>query len=136
MLPGPPFLRPSGEEWRASERILALPLEGIRPTTIVRAGGLDQGNIGLNLRDVEDRGMLDQVMFLAGSAINSIKDASGRPDPQLGAAAMLEALDVHRSQVLAEVSPADHVSTLMDVARNRRLTALVRALEQRYPGLQ
>jgi len=135
VLPGPPFLRPFGEEWRASENILTAPLDGIRPTTIVRAGGLDQGNIGLNLRDAEDRGILDQVLFLAGSAINSIKSASGRPDPRLGAEAMMEALDVHQSRVLAEVPASDHTRELMAVARHRRLKALVQALEQRYPSL-
>ena len=135
VLPGPPFLRPSGAEWRASEAILTAPLEGIRPTTIVRAGGLDQGNIGLNLRDAEDRGILDQVLFLAGSAINSIKSPSGRPDPRLGAQAMMEALDVHRTGVLAEVPASDHTRALMAVARDRRLEALMQALEQRYPSL-
>ena len=73
---------------------------------LVGQAALHQGNIGLNLRDAEDRGILDQVLFLAGSAINSIKGSSGRPDPRLGAEAMVEALDVHRTGALAEV-PGD-----------------------------
>ena len=52
---------------------------------IVRAGALDQGNIGLNLEDAEKRGLTAQVLFLAGSAINSIKNKKGQTDPKLGA---------------------------------------------------
>src|SRR5437660_6922697 len=52
---GAPFIRPYGAEWRASEAALAKPLPGIRPTMIARAGGLDQGNVGPNLADVENR---------------------------------------------------------------------------------
>src|SRR6185436_4444692 len=55
--PGTPFLKPYGQEWLASEAALTRPLPGIKPTTIVRAGALDQGNIGLNLRDTERRGI-------------------------------------------------------------------------------
>src|SRR5438552_6614275 len=75
--PGTPFLRPYGAEWLASEEILSRPLPGIKPTMIVRAGALDQGNISLNLADAERRGLTSHVLFLAGSAINSIKDKQG-----------------------------------------------------------
>ena len=75
-----------------------------RPTMIARAGGLDQGNIILNLADAERRGLAANILFLAGSAINSIKNAQGRPDPRLGAEAMLQALEVHRSGELAGTS--------------------------------
>ena len=61
----------------------------IKPTMIARAGGLDQGNIILNLADAERRGLAANVLFLAGSAINSVKNARGRPDPRLGTEAML-----------------------------------------------
>jgi len=94
---GTPFLRPYGEEWRASESTLTAPIPGINPTMIVRAGGLDQGNIGINLADVEARGIEENILFLAGSAINSIVDGAGKPNPRLGAQAMLEAIDVHRT---------------------------------------
>src|SRR6185436_12314640 len=125
--PGTPFLKPYGAEWEASERVLAMPLPAcrqhpagapnasetlaarcIKATTIVRAGALDQGNIGLNLADAERRGIADGVMFLAGSAINSIKDASGKPNPKLGAEAMLQAIAVHRSGELRDVSAQEH----------------------------
>jgi hypothetical protein len=85
--PGTPFLKPYGQEWTASEEILSRPLPGIAPTTLVRAGALDQGNLILNLEETEARGIADGVMFLAGSAINSIKNAQGKYDPALGALA-------------------------------------------------
>jgi len=75
--PGAPFLKPYGTAWTASEAVLSQPLAGIRPTMIVRAGGLDQGNIGMNLADAEECGLTDGILFMAGSAINSIKNASG-----------------------------------------------------------
>jgi ribulose-bisphosphate carboxylase large chain len=132
---GAPFLRPYGAEWRASENALLRPVAPIRPTMVVRAGALDQGNICLNLQDVEERGMLDSVLFLAGSAINSVRDRRGRPSPRLGAAAMEEALEIHRSGALEDVPAAEHLRALMDLARGRRLDALLQVLPQRYPEL-
>ena len=38
------------------------PLPGIRPTMIARAGGLDQGNIILNLADAERRGLSANIL--------------------------------------------------------------------------
>jgi ribulose 1,5-bisphosphate carboxylase large subunit-like protein len=130
--PGPPFIRPFGAEWLASEEALTRPLPGIRPTMIVRAGGLDQGNIGLNLADVEQRGRSAEVLFLAGSAINSIKDAQGRPDPMLGAEAMMQAVEVHRSGEMDGVATDDYVAYLARIAGRRQLAALREALRQRY----
>ena len=102
---------------------------------IARAGGLDQGNIGLNLADVGRRGLGDGVLFLAGSAINSIKNARGEYDPKLGAEAMQQALDVHRSGELREVPAEKHAAALLGVAERKGLKALREALRQRYPGL-
>jgi hypothetical protein len=133
ILPGTPFLRPYGMEWEASERMLSCELPGIKPTMIVRAGGLDQGNIILNLMDAERRGQIANVLFLAGSAINSVKNAAGRPDPKLGAEAMLQALELHRSGELAGASADEHLPALVAAARGKRLTALLEALRQRYP---
>jgi hypothetical protein len=132
---GEPFLRPYGEEWRASESTLAQPLPGIKPTMIVRAGGLDQGNIGLNLQDVDARGITSGVLFLAGSAINSIKDSQGKANPRLGAEAMMQALEVHRSGELNEIPAAEHTRALAAVAERKRMTALREALKQRYSEL-
>src|SRR5205807_3602951 len=44
--PGKPFLLPYGREWLASEDVLSRNLPGIKPTKVVRAGALDQGNFG------------------------------------------------------------------------------------------
>ena len=130
---GMPFLRPYGDEWRASESTLTAPIPGINPTMIVRAGGLDQGNIGINLADVEARGIEENILFLAGSAINSIKDDRGKPNPRLGAEAMLQAIDVHKTGELKGISADDHVPALVAVADRRKLNALRKALRQRYP---
>jgi ribulose 1,5-bisphosphate carboxylase large subunit-like protein len=133
--PGMPFLKPYGQEWEASEAVLVQPLAGIRPTTIVRAGALDQGNIGLNLADAERRGLTESVLFLAGSAINSIKNPSGKPDPKLGAQAMVEAIEVHNEGALAGIPAESYTRALYELAKTRNLRALQTALEQRYPDL-
>jgi hypothetical protein len=99
---------------------------------IARAGALDQGNIGLNLADAEQRGLSESILFLAGSAINSIKNKTGKPDPQLGVDAMLQALDVHYSGELKDIPPEDHVKALVALSENRNYEALREALRQRY----
>jgi len=130
---GTPFIYPYGDEWLASERVLTQPLPGIPPTMIARAGGLDQGNIILNLEDAERRGLSEHILFLAGSAINSIKNAKGKPDPKLGAEAMQQALAVHRGGELRGVAMAEHLRALIAVAERQQLRALREALRQRYP---
>ena len=132
---GPPFIRPYGAEWRASEHALSRPLPGIRPAMIARAGGLDQGNIIPNLADAEKLGLDKSILFLAGSAINSIKNEQGKPDARLGAEAMQQALDIHRSGELRDVPLEEHVLALTALAERKRLGALRQALRQRYPGL-
>lgn len=129
---GAPFLRPFGDEWHKSEQVLSAPLPGIRPTMIARAGGLDQGNIVLNMLDVERRGIASQILYLAGSAINSIKDAHGRSEPKIGTEAMQQALEIHRTGELTHVPPNQHVETLQHIARSRGLKSLETALHQRY----
>jgi ribulose 1,5-bisphosphate carboxylase large subunit-like protein len=130
--PGTPFLKPYGREWVASEKTLTQELPGILPTMIVRAGGLDQGNIGLNLAEIEQRGLSESVLFLAGSAINSVKNKAGHPDPLLGAEAMQQALAVHQSGELRDVSDEEHVRALFELAERRKMGALLEALRQRY----
>jgi ribulose-bisphosphate carboxylase large chain len=131
---GAPFIYPHGDEWLASERVLTAPLPGIKPTMIARAGGLDQGNIILNLADAEQRGLSEHILFLAGSAINSIKNAAGKPDPSLGAEAMHQALEVYRSGEWRDAASEDHVRALMALSQRRGLNALREALRQRYPS--
>jgi ribulose-bisphosphate carboxylase large chain len=130
---GTPFIYPYGDEWLASERVLTQPLPGIKPTMIARAGGLDQGNVILNLVDAEQRGLSEHILFLAGSAINSIKNARGKPDPALGAEAMQQALEVHRGGELRGVEAKEHLTALIALAERKQLKALREALRQRYP---
>ena len=129
---GPPFIYPHGDEWLASERVLTQPLPGIKPSMIARAGGLDQGNIILNLVDAEQRGVSEHILFLAGSAINSIKNSAGRPDSRLGAEAMQQALDVHRSGELKGAPADEHLTALIAESERKKLKALREALRQRY----
>jgi ribulose 1,5-bisphosphate carboxylase large subunit-like protein len=133
--PGAPYIRPYGAEWLASEDALTRPLPGIKPTMITRAGALDQGNIILNMQDVESRGIAENVLFLAGSAINSIKNSSGQADPALGLQAMLQAIDIHRSGELRNVPVDEHLHALADLARRKHFKALGESLRQRYPGM-
>jgi ribulose-bisphosphate carboxylase large chain len=130
--PGTPFLKPYGDEWVASEQALTRELPGIRPVMIARAGALDQGNIGLNLADAEQRGLSESILFLAGSAINSIKDAQGKADPAIGTEAMLQALEIHRTGELRGVPAEQHLSALMALAQSRHMLALQTTLRQRY----
>ena len=67
------------------------------------------------------------------SAINSIKNEAGKADPKIGAAAMQQAVDVHRTGSLRGLPVADYVPALKEIANRRRLSALQRALAQRYP---
>lgn len=131
--PGMPFLKPYGDEWTASEHALTRELPGIKPVMIARAGALDQGNIGLNLADAEQRGLSDSILFLAGSAINSIKNAQGKADPAIGTEAMLQALEIHGSGELRDVPAEQHLGALMGLAKRKGLSALQEALRQRYP---
>jgi hypothetical protein len=102
---------------------------------IARAGGLDQGNIGLNLADAERRGLADSILFLAGSAINSIKDSKGKADPRIGAEAMEQALDIHQSGELRDAPAEAHVRDLAALAERKQFKALREALGQRYPEM-
>ncbi len=132
--PGSPYIRPYGAERRASEEALTQPVAGINPTMITRAGGLDQGNLILNLQDLESKGITQNVLFLAGSAMNTIKDNGGKPDPRIGLDAMLQAIEVHRAGEMKDVPMKDHLAALAALARRQNLAALGEALRQRYPG--
>ena len=134
--PGASLLRPYGREWLNCERELTRPLGAIKPVMIARAGGLDQGNIILNLRDAAARGYGDGVLFLAGSAINGLKDSAGRASTALGSAAMLEALEAYTSGAVTGEDQAQHLRELHGHALAQRKRALQTALEQRYPQLQ
>jgi hypothetical protein len=130
---GLPFIRPYRKELEASETVLTKSLPGIKPVMIARAGGLDQGNIIPNLRQAANQGTTMHILFLAGSAINSIKNSKGRVDPRIGAEAMQEAIDMYRDGELEGVPLECHVELLYALAKRKRLAALSAALLQRYP---
>jgi ribulose 1,5-bisphosphate carboxylase large subunit-like protein len=132
--PGAPYIRPYGAEWIASEDALTRPIASINPTMITRAGALDQGNLILNLQDVESHGNAQNVLFLAGSAINSIKGKDGKSDPRIGLEAFAQAIDVHRSGELRDTPIDEHLTALMSLAERKNLAALREALRQRYAG--
>ncbi len=131
--PGKPYIRPYAREWLASEDALTRPASGLNPTMITRAGALDQGNIILNLQDIAARGIAQNVLFLAGSAINSIKDKAGQTDPRIGLEALVQAIEIHRTGELEETPMEEHLRTLAAVAERRNYSALREALRQRYP---
>ncbi len=85
-LPVPaPLRRRNG--WHPRRPSPALP--GINPTMITRAGRPRPGqHHPQSGRTPKQRGIAENVLFLAGSAINSIKNAAGKSDPALGAEAM------------------------------------------------
>jgi ribulose 1,5-bisphosphate carboxylase large subunit-like protein len=134
--PGSPYIRPYGQEWEASEDALTRPVggTGIKPTMITRAGALDQGNIILNLQDIENRGIASNVLFLAGSAINSIKNDKGQYDPQVGLEALSQAIELHRAGAVKDAPIDEHLAAVAAAAKSQNLKSLSAALKQRYPG--
>jgi len=86
----------------------------------------------MNLADAEQRGLSEHILFLAGSAINSIKNQTGKPDSKLGVEAMQQALELHRSGELKGSSAEEHLAALIAVAERKNLKALREALRQRY----
>ncbi|MDA0989727.1 MAG: RuBisCO large subunit C-terminal-like domain-containing protein [Verrucomicrobia bacterium] len=133
--PGPPFIRPYRAEWEACEEILTRAIPGIKPVMIARAGGLDQGNIIMNLIDAEQRGLTDKVLLLAGSAINAVKNERGEADPNLGTESMRQVLELHESGDLHGVPIEKHAPMLKRIAREKNLAGLASVLDQRYPGV-
>jgi ribulose-bisphosphate carboxylase large chain len=128
---GGSLLRPEGLEWRKCEEALSRPAAGHPVVMMARAGGLDQGNIIQNLMDVTRHGALNNYLFLAGSAINGIKNQQGQFEPALGAAAMRQALQIFEAKVYA--SAADLTpSGLRSYAIFNGFPELAEALKQRY----
>jgi hypothetical protein len=134
LTPSLPLLRPQGLEWRKCEETLTRPAGHIKPVMISRAGGLDQGNIILNLRDASEHLPADGVLYLAGSAINSYQGSNGRTDAKTGARAMREAVELWKTGEVPDGAQdiQSHVQALYAVASRRNMRALMGALEQRY----
>ena len=128
---GESLLRPVGLEWRKCEEALSRPAGGHPVVMMARAGGLDQGNIIQNLMDVSQNGFAGNYLFLAGSAINGIKNKAGKYDPGIGALAMEQALQIFQRRVYAspgQVSP----QALAAYANSNGMRELAEALRQRY----
>jgi len=128
---GESLLRPVGLEWRKCEEALSRPAGSHPVVMMARAGGLDQGNIIQNLMDVSQKGSAANYLFLAGSAINGIKNKAGAYDPHIGALAMEQALQVFRKRVYTspgQVTPR----ALASYASANGMPELADALRQRY----
>ena len=129
-----PLLRPYGREWEASEKVLTKSLGKHKPVMIARAGGLDQGNIILNLHDIKKRGYNENnFLMLAGSAINEWRDKEGKYDPKSGAMAMEQAIEIYESHSFNPEPRSTHVERLYNHAKELGYKELVSALKQRYP---
>ncbi len=129
-----PLLRPYGKEWEASERVLTESLGKHKPVMIARAGGLDQGNIILNLDDIKKRNYDESnFLMLAGSAINEWKDEAGKYSPKGGAIAMEQAIEIYRSHSFEPEPGSTHIERLHSRAKELGYKELVAALKQRYP---
>ena len=101
---------------------------------IARAGGLDQGNIILNLHDIKKRGYNENnFLMLAGSAINEWRDKEGKYDPKSGAMAMEQAIEIYESHSFNPEPRSTHVERLYNHAKELGYKELVSALKQRYP---
>ena len=128
---GPSLLRPAGLEWRKCEEALSRPAGRHPAVMMARAGGLDQGNIIQNLMDVSRNGSSANYLFLAGSAINGIKNEAGEYDLRVGALAMEQALHVFKQRVYTspeQLNPQE----LESYARSNGMPELSAALRQRY----
>ena len=128
---GRSLLRPYGLEWRKCEEMLTKPLGSKPPVMIARAGGLDQGNIIQNLLDIEKCGDVRNYLFLAGSAINTIKDEKDNYAPSVGAKAMEQAVEIYRKMIFSDISSCA-VDNIRKVAEENSYYELVMALDQRY----
>jgi len=131
LMEGLSLLRPFGLEWRKCEETLTKPMAGKPAVMVARAGGLDQGNIITNLIDVESCGGTNNYLFLAGSAINSIKDSGGKADPAIGAEAMAQAVSLYEEKVFANIKDVTY-NNIKAVAQERKMNSLITALRQRY----
>ncbi len=128
-----PLLRPYGREWEASERVLTKSLGKHKPVMVARAGGLDQGNIILNLHDIKKRACDESnFLMLAGSAINEWRDETGKYNPKGGAMAMEQAIEIYENYSFEPEPRSTHVERLHNRAKELGCKELVSALKQRY----
>jgi ribulose 1,5-bisphosphate carboxylase large subunit-like protein len=128
---GESLLRPVGLEWRKCEEALSRPAGRHPVVMMARAGGLDQGNIIQNLMDVSQQGSAGNYLFLAGSAINGIKNKAGSYDPGIGALAMEQALQIFKQRVYTSPDQLNP-QALAAYASSNGMPELAEALRQRY----
>ena len=127
-----PLLRPQGLEWHKCEEALTKPAEHIKPVMIARAGGLDQGNIILNLEDVAKnlpkgrrctsrvRPSIPSPTKTATRIPSWARKRCGRPWKSGARAKRWHS------------PPSPHAQSLYALAKSKKLTALQIALQQRY----
>ncbi len=129
------YLRPYGLELEKSEKILSRPMGKHKPVMMARAGGLDQGNIIINLKSILDKSLNpENYLFLSGSAINGWKNEMGECDPLGGAKAMEQALCAFYDKDFNK-SEENHIALLVDYAKERGFKELELSLRQRYSTL-
>jgi hypothetical protein len=129
------YLRPIGLEFEKSEQMLTGPLGKHKSVMATRAGGLDQGNIILNLADIVQRGLDPKnYHFMAGSAINGWKNPDGSYNPKKGALAMEQAVSAFLDSNF-DKSEEGHLERLHNYSKTNGLLELKTALEQRYSSL-
>ena len=85
------------------------------------------------MADAAERKITDYLLYLAGSAINSIKNGRDQSDPRIGTAAMMQAVEVHESGKLADCPAPEYVEAIKALAQRESLAELSEALKQRYP---
>ena len=101
---------------------------------VARAGGLDQGNIILNLDDIKRHGYNpDNFLMLSGSAVNEWRNESGKYDPRGGAVAMQQAIEVYEKDEFEALPVETHVERLYEYANEHEYKELAISLKQRYP---
>jgi hypothetical protein len=77
------------------------------------------------------QGSAGNYLFLAGSAINGIKNKAGKYDRCLGALAMAQAVQLYKRGVFASADQLT-LQALASYARSNGLPELAEALRQRY----
>ena len=131
------YLRPIGLEHVTTENVLQANLPtGQRPVVIVRAGGLDQGSLIVNLAEVSENGFA-RYLFLMGSAITGFVDPAKGYDPASGATSVEQVLLAYfdKNHSFAEIQGPGHVTELFQYATERGMTELTSSLMQRYKGI-
>lgn len=123
------YLRPLSWQRPQVEAALTETLGALRPTICVRAGGLDQGNLLLNLHECKNQP--ENYLFLMGSAINSIKNKTGSYDTIIAMTAIRDIISIFRTGKNIK-SPSE----LYKFANMQGLSALRECLAQRYSPQQ